>query len=242
MPEKGKPPTSFFGRHSRMLSFVGALIVFATFIVKEGIKEKLKEDLDAISNAETVYAIREDNTRISGSRITVEWRQIKDNSLGPASDPSGQADRNEQKADLLDETDDALNSSFSNLFILEKAAREFDARDIPNLKDEHDMQDKLKDDYDGMLAGGMTDDHYLEPSPKDEHDLDDFVKFEDNSEFNLTRNDLIGTHIQELIEDKRERNERYYSIASILSYVFYVIGWTLGLCGRLFGVDNLVEE
>jgi hypothetical protein len=59
---------------------------------------------------------------------------------------------------------------------------------------------------------------------------------------NLTRNDLIGTNIQEKIKDKIEQNERYMSIANILSYVLYILGWCLGLLGRIVGVDGLAPD
>ena len=234
--------SSFFKRHSRLFSFFGAMIVFATFVVKEGVREELKADLDAIGTAETVYAIRQDNTRISGSRITIQWREINKNSA--EHNPSQRIAKSnvEQKRDLLDETDDALNSSFSNLFGLERAARAFDARHIPNLSDEHKTQAKFKHDYNVMLAGDMTDDDYFQPSPTDEHDLKKFAQFENDSEFNLTRNDLIGTNIIELIEDKRESDERYYKIANICSYILYVICWGISLLGRMFGVEALLDE
>lgn len=151
---------------------------------------------------------------------------------------SKRGDRIDQEKDLFDETDDALNSSFSNLFALETAARGFDPSRTPSLSDEHTVQETLKADYNAILAGDLTDDDYLQPSPTDEHDVKEFTKFEDDTGFNLTRNDLIGTHIIELVEDKRARYERYLAIARVLSYVFYAIGWGLGLAGHMLGFEG----
>jgi hypothetical protein len=160
---KTKPEESFFQKRKRLWTFLGALIVFVTFVIKEGVKEELKERLDAINNAETVYAIRQDNTRISASRITIEWREIKNKMSQDKPSARLPVDRIDQDKDLLDETDDALNSSFSNLFALEMAARTFDATRIPDLTDQQKVKEKLKEDYNAMLTGELTDDDYFQP-------------------------------------------------------------------------------
>jgi hypothetical protein len=51
----------FFRRHNRLLTFAGALIVFVTFLVKEGKRESLKDLADSVDAAESVFVIRSDN-------------------------------------------------------------------------------------------------------------------------------------------------------------------------------------
>jgi len=46
---------SWLKRHSRLLSLVGALVVFVTFVAKEGIREHMKEVTDSIEGAENVF-------------------------------------------------------------------------------------------------------------------------------------------------------------------------------------------
>jgi hypothetical protein len=46
---------SWLKRHGRLLSLVGALVVFVTFVAKEGIREHMKEVTDSIQGAENVF-------------------------------------------------------------------------------------------------------------------------------------------------------------------------------------------
>jgi hypothetical protein len=43
-------PISFLARHNHLLTFVGAPIVFATFVVKEGLREDFKEKASNVSD------------------------------------------------------------------------------------------------------------------------------------------------------------------------------------------------
>jgi hypothetical protein len=51
----------FFRRHSRLLSLIGALIVFMTFITKEQLREKWKSTADALSTAQYFFALHDEN-------------------------------------------------------------------------------------------------------------------------------------------------------------------------------------
>jgi hypothetical protein len=45
----------------RFLTLIGALIVFVTFVVKEGMNEHLKSVVDSLDLANQLFAIRGDN-------------------------------------------------------------------------------------------------------------------------------------------------------------------------------------
>jgi hypothetical protein len=51
----------FVHKHDRLLSVFGALIIFLTFLAREGFRDELKELLDSIDAAESVFMIRSDN-------------------------------------------------------------------------------------------------------------------------------------------------------------------------------------
>lgn len=55
---------AFFRRHGKWVSFVGAIIVFLTFVVKEGVRENLKELIASISSAEDTFATRGDTAKV----------------------------------------------------------------------------------------------------------------------------------------------------------------------------------
>jgi len=59
----------FVVRHHRTLTFVGALVVFVTVVVKDGLREQLKDLVSSISAAESVFAIRNDTS------TTTMWLQ-----------------------------------------------------------------------------------------------------------------------------------------------------------------------
>jgi hypothetical protein len=54
-PIKIKTRYTFLKKHNRLLTFVGALVVFITFIVKDAVREELKSTIDAEQWAETMF-------------------------------------------------------------------------------------------------------------------------------------------------------------------------------------------
>jgi hypothetical protein len=48
----------FFKRHNRLFTLLGAFIVFATFVVKEGLRDYYKDLETDVSEANGVFAIR----------------------------------------------------------------------------------------------------------------------------------------------------------------------------------------
>ncbi len=56
---------SFLKRHSRLISVSGALIVFMTYVTKEGYQEDLKGEIQAANLAESNFNIRQDLSRIA---------------------------------------------------------------------------------------------------------------------------------------------------------------------------------
>jgi hypothetical protein len=48
----------FFRRHERLISFIGASIVLATFILREIVRDHLKDLADSLDQAQSVFSIR----------------------------------------------------------------------------------------------------------------------------------------------------------------------------------------
>jgi|HubBroStandDraft_6_1064221.scaffolds.fasta_scaffold1225666_2 hypothetical protein len=69
-PHKKEHPTGL-RKHSRLLTFIGALIVFTTFIVKEGMREHLKSVGDSLEIGDYMFALREDNARTYSTLLNV---------------------------------------------------------------------------------------------------------------------------------------------------------------------------
>jgi len=54
----------FLKKHNHILTYLGALIVFSTFIVKEGLREHWQDVAEAIERVRYIYTLRSD---ISGN-------------------------------------------------------------------------------------------------------------------------------------------------------------------------------
>jgi hypothetical protein len=52
---------SFLKKHHHLFAFVGALLVFLTFVVKEGLQERVRSVVDSLQRAEDIFTIRTDN-------------------------------------------------------------------------------------------------------------------------------------------------------------------------------------
>ena len=91
---------SFFVRHARLLSFVGAFIVFGTFIIKDALRDTSKDLLQSLSFAQASFALRSDNNTIIDKIDQVDSRV---NSLAfHQSDPENPiSKRQRQTRDML---------------------------------------------------------------------------------------------------------------------------------------------
>src|SRR5437899_2825534 len=56
---------TFVSRHSKLLIFVGALIVFVTYLVKEGLRERLKDLVDSVDKAQSAFVAERENQQLS---------------------------------------------------------------------------------------------------------------------------------------------------------------------------------
>lgn len=58
-------------RRHRILTFIGALIVFGTFVVKDALRDQLKDALDAMHNGAGFNMVRDDTRRIRAQHAWV---------------------------------------------------------------------------------------------------------------------------------------------------------------------------
>jgi hypothetical protein len=60
-PGRIKAFRALLARHNKFFTLLGAFVVFMTFVVKEGARERLKDKLDSIHSAVDVYKIRNES-------------------------------------------------------------------------------------------------------------------------------------------------------------------------------------
>ncbi len=75
-------------QHTRResLAFLAALLVFLTFIVKDGLRERLKEDTDSLNTLEAVTIIRSGNIALAQQLSELRAAQTFDSQVQMASD------------------------------------------------------------------------------------------------------------------------------------------------------------
>jgi hypothetical protein len=62
----------FLREHNRVLALIGAAIAFGTFVIKDGLRENLKDLVGSLENARSVFAIRNDMTAANQALGTVQ--------------------------------------------------------------------------------------------------------------------------------------------------------------------------
>jgi hypothetical protein len=227
--------------------FVGASIVFLTFIIREEVREDLKSSVDSITSAQTVFATRRDSTAISGQLNTLGvissdlYATI--NGKTPARNRFFEAFSLRFRAFGIADYAGAQAATLDNVVRLwdqfgEDAAQ---SKRIGDLKNEIlEFQKKCKEKAFGIspweietksprladeAIGGFPITQIIEKST----DLSD--------ELEKLTNDVL----RQAEEAKRERG-RDYKIVSWLSTGLFTLGWGLGLIAKLYGVEDAGQE
>ncbi len=194
---------------NRLLTYVGAFIVFGTFVVKDGLREHLRDAAGSISAASNVFAIREDNIE-----TRLELADLKKN--------------------LADK--DAANRSWSDVRVVQTKSQQMYyslgavAYLIETTHDEEDVPriTVLDQELTKIRFGSL--DLNMSPSTVSALSLSasalelQLAQFEDE--------------VMQHARLKLQRKQELYDIFTWVSYVLYAIGWGLGLVGKLYGVDG----
>jgi len=77
----------FVGRHRRLFTIVGALLVFTTFVVNEAVKENVRESNDATSNTLQLYELESNFTEIRRELALIPKEIANPQGSGPITFP-----------------------------------------------------------------------------------------------------------------------------------------------------------
>jgi hypothetical protein len=251
--DRSKANTTRFGssrlhRHNRLLTFVGALIVFTTFVVKEGLRERLKDFVDSVGAADSTFMIRGD-TNISNSLLRSLEEDIGDvernkairetGIVAPSSvhlyyswrDLSMMGQSIKANLDNVARLMRKLPNQGANIAQLEtlKKALEDDGRSLDNLY-------KALPINPGYRLLFPEKDIIKRMSEQDLQAFDALRKHFHSLESDANR---FATEVLNISEGLRDKNERSYGIYTWVSYGLYTLGWGLGLVGRLYSVEGL---
>lgn len=211
-PKTNNRVATWIKEHDRPFVVIGALILIATFVIKDAIKDHLKDVVNAVTAAQQLYSIRTDIHNIE-FELQGEIDQI-------ANHPLSQHELMAKSADLFSSNARSAIDRTSDLVGSLKAA----------------AQESIQTSIDQFNA------HYKQFS-------DELTAFNNNPDA-VSGGKLIGTALDldkkalaieaDVLNKAHQReseDEHFYGIATWISYVLYVIGWSMAFVGRLVGVD-----
>src|ERR1051326_7041389 len=207
-------------KHSHLLVFTGALIVFFTFVVKEGLREEWQNTAETIRTAEYFYATRT-NTMAANSKLD----------------------------DVLSTLNYEANKGSDHplerrLFGLWRSVSGFDveAAHLRDLTDSLPSNDDLRSKENAFENGikDLREQLYIiqREGPKEPETS------ERESKASLLASSIdsqgmeVKRRILEHADNIRGKNELYSRYAWWISAFLFALGWGLGLVGKLYGVPE----
>jgi len=225
-----QPKQTGLRRHHRTLTFVGAIIVFFTFVVKEGLREQLKGLVDSIEYAESVYLIRGDVDDLR-TRVIAIGTQLD------LSQPLTLAQKGKDFSSIQYDDNYILrdDSSAVELEIMSRLSDKVGNSTVSKTIEEVKKRRHELADYQSEANG-------LRTSDADEQEVKKMIAVARSHIDTESRSiEIEISKVAELVAQEsrkaKDEAERRYKIATWASYSLYTLGWGLGLVGRLAGVN-----
>lgn len=248
---KTKPASSgirtFLTKHAQLVTFVGALIVFATFIFREEVREEMKDLGSSIDAAQAVFETRRDTSALAEQLNVVGIIAI--NIAGSVMKGRTPEEREGQvlftlrlRAFAVKTYAGSLEESIDNASRLlgKLDAEAGQAKTASELKTRTVELQKRCDDAADHLRPWAVDPKHL----RTERELD--TLFANQLVPLISDSYTLSGDIQKLAQDvlkraqqAKERLERRYRWINWLSIGLFTGGWGLGLVAKLYGVDGV---
>lgn len=234
-------------RKHHLLTFVGALIVFLTFVIKEGLGDRWNHLAEAIDTAQYIYSIRAD-TSGENQRFQLLLRQIQDTqglvrSRGKQLFPNGE----DVILENMGRAESGNSEVSTTLATLKLLVDKLPAQDINRLRlvELSKTVEEIKSDTHrivrlatpaGLRGTPRQIERLVNQSISQAVDLQEplFVKLEQLRE----DSDALTATVLKDAEDFRKRNSTYSTAAWWISAGLFAVGWGLGLLGKLYGVPE----
>jgi len=230
-------------RRHRLLMFIGALIVFGTFVLKDALREQLKDLVDSISGSENLFLLRGDSAQIMRSFDALNAKMDAERFFDePAKS------RLVASPTLVELSIWHLEPSVNR----DKATLDYASAMLEKLpkRDTRDIIAKIDAARSNLnlYSHGVTD---LASKVWTIHSKDDPASVAVLRQASTLADDQANiyleiSHTEEAVLDrareKAQYYERRYMVYTWISYVLYGIGWLLGLAGRLVGVEGVGDS
>jgi hypothetical protein len=203
---------------------LGALIVFVTFVVKEGLRDRGKDLLASVESAQTTFVMRSD---VEDLRLQLRSLQ---RSIRTTGGESMEVERYNTIAQAQFWVQHGLSASLDNTSrLLQRLPN--NQRDTAQLKDFRQRLDKLREAHDAPPADLDN------PSHISEQEISRQLKIGSDLGRLSTQVRIFERQVLEQAERLAEKEEQKYNLYTLLSYGFFSLGWGLALMGKIFDVN-----
>lgn len=238
---------------ARIITYIGAIIIFATFVVKDVMRERLKDLNDSMNSAEMFYLTQTsiEQTQMGMADMEMTLGTVNFNIVDQK---AGEIDRYQHQIQLV------FATAVAKFSLTEQYIKNL-TRLIQKLPHDESQQKQV----DSLLARCAAIKTQAEAVPKE---ADAFIKKyrtsmeEDESpppgamarmnallkQLQAFQNDsaTFGTSVQNVTDSVlanahqiEEKSDHQYSWATVASYMLYSLGWILAFAGRVFfGTDG----
>jgi hypothetical protein len=241
-----KTRQGFLKKHGKTLSLVGALIVFVTYVVKEGFREHVKDLVDAAENGRNVFVIRNDNNTLAFQLLAIEDSlNAALNDIPKRGQEILSLDGIERPMTILSHMQQDIGASLDNMAALTE-------KNHGNTSDRTEIETLAKR-YDGLRDYHKWLTEAIVEVRRGKYAVFEHVKHEELVKIEVL--DLVvrterltddtrdrGSSVLKAVGEKKDKEQRYYGILTWVSYGLYTVGWSLGLLGKMFGVELPVGE
>jgi len=229
---------SLVRNRSHLISIAGALLVFLTFVAKEGYAEKLKDEANAIDLAFDVYSIKADTLEVL-KKIGEVSAKISSNA--PAGKTPPDSDAMTWMVKLLNQSMDpqvqAIRPTMDNIVaLLDRLPGDLsDAGALKAIKAE--LQENRREFYDLSKTYFPKGTASEEISEAQAHELYTKAQPINQRMFHLSLElDDLFSRVMKRAEERRKQIEHDSNHAWWWAAVFFGIGSLVALIGQLYGV------
>jgi hypothetical protein len=211
-------------RHKKLLSLIGALIVFVTFVVNDLWKERVQSQSEAITSAEVGYRSAEEFASVRKQVIDLEY-QVDDRQAEGALTPvptESSVIVNSDARDLTDRLRTALERLNDQLPNNRKVAE--------NLRERRTSLEQLKGELNALLDLSVSGNAQGNPQA--------------TTELRRVKNEIwrqywmmvpLGAELLADAEKLKAKRDQKLEVVNSISYALYILGWALGVAGQLVG-------
>ena len=240
---------TFIKKHKRWFTFVGAGVVFLTFVAKEGVRDNLKDVVSAFENAQTTFTLRDQNVRMTTMLTEIRTRVVALNDKSLPKMPVGvwRVSQAYAGVEQTRETIQLLGQSLATITPLAQKLPKDEKRDA-ELVECTKLVAQTRDDYltaENVLKDVLT---RAQSSKSDLTKADEqraesvagaYVAVEQQAAVRIA---ALESGVLSAAPKYREEQEHRYAWWNKASYWLYSLGWGLGLIGKIYGVDGVAGE